>query len=442
MVLPAIQKAMLGNGLAVWLVESHKVPQVVLNLVLNAGSDHDPVDRPGIATMTAAMMDAGTATQSALAIAERIDFIGASFSVRSGMDGAFAGLTTLTKHLDEALAVYGDVLSAPAFPPEELERQRSQRLTSLLQQKDRASTTASLAFNRIVYGPSHPYGLDPSGTETSIRALTRGDLEAFYAAYYRPNNATLIVVGDITVGELLPKLDRALGGWQRGEVPPVQLPPVRQASQRTVYLIDKPGAPQSEIRIGYPALARSTPDYFPVTVTNRILGGEFSSRINLNLRERRGYTYGARSAFSFMRQKGPFVASGGFFAAKTDSAIHELLGEIDAMHRSGLTAVELEFAKKGFAGSFTQTFETPGQIAGALQNLVLYGLPDDYYRNFLKNIDAVTLDDAQRAASAYLDPSVMAVVVVGDVTVIRPGIEKLGLGQIVLCDTEGNRLVR
>jgi len=216
-------------------------------------------------------------------------------------------------------------------------------------------------------------------------------------------------------------------------VPPDVLP----AQRRVVYLIDKPGAPQSEIRIGYPALARSTPDYFPVSVMNRILGGQFSSRINLNLREKRGYTYGARSAFIFLKHPGPFMASGGFVSAKTDSSVEQLVAEIKRMHAEGITAEELAFAKKGMTGAFALNFETQAQVANTLQNLVLYGLPDDYYATYLQNIDGVTLEDVRRVAAAYLNPDAMAILVVGDAKLVKPGLEKRNLGPVVMLDTEG-----
>ncbi len=436
--LPAIQKATLKNGLAVWLVEYHKLPVVAFNVVIQAGSDHDPLDRPGIATLTAEMMDAGTKTMDALQIADRLEFIGANFRVGAGNDGTSATLSTLTKHLDEALNTYAEILTTPTFPQKEFERIRKQRLTSLIQQKDRPSTIANLAFNHIIYGSGHPYGNDAAGTEQSLNAMTRDDLERFYSTYYRPNNATLIIVGDVKLPDILPKLEKGFADWKPGTIPPLHMPPAPAIARRTVYLIDKPGAPQSEIRIGYPALARSTPDFFAVQVMNRLLGGQFSSRINMNLREKHGYTYGARSMFMFFKQPGPFAASGGFVSTKTDSSIAQLLYEIDRMHSEGITAEELDFSKKGIIGSFTQTFETPLQIVMALQNIALYGLPDNYFNTYLQNIDAVTLNDVQSVARKYLDSSHMDVVVVGDLKEITPGVEALKLGETVVCDVSGN----
>ena len=440
--LPGIQKTRLKDGLAIWLVEQHELPIVALNLVLQTGADHDPLDKPGIATMTAEVLDAGTKTMDALQISEKLEFIGASLTVRSNFDGTFVNLVTLTKHFDEAIGVFADVVAQPTFPLKEFERLKKQRLTALLQQRDRAATIASLSFNHIIYGFNHPYGNDPSGTEKSLNAMTRDDLVTFYTTYYRPNNATLIIVGDVTLKEIIPKLEKGFEQWTPGEIPSLQFASVPKTDAQRVYLIDKPGAPQSEIRIGYPALARTTPDFFPVIVMNRLLGGQFSSRLNMNLRERRGFTYGARSSFTFNKQPGPFVASGGVTTAKTDSSIREFLYEIDRMHREGVTADELEFSKKGLSGSFALSFETPGQIAGALQNIVLYNLPENYYETYLHNIDKVSLDDVRRVTSAYLETSKMAVVVVGDNKIIKGGVEKLHLGEIVLCDVEGNKLAQ
>jgi predicted Zn-dependent peptidase len=294
------------------------------------------------------------------------------------------------------------------------------------------------AYARILYGANHPYGNNPSGTEASLKAMTTDDLKKFYSTYYRPNNATLIIVGDVTLSDMTSKLESALGGWKQADVPAFTVPPAPGVDIMRVYLVDKPGAPQSEVRIGYPALARSTPDYFPALEMNRLLGGQFTSRINLNIREKHGYTYGARSAFNFQKGAGPFTASGGIVTEKTDSSLIEFLHEINLMKEKGMSATELEFVKKGLVGSFALGFETPAQIAGSLQSLVLYGLPEDYFNNYLQNIEAVKLDEIQRVAAKYLDASKMAVVVVGDLAKIKDGVEKLNLGKTVMSDLDGN----
>ena len=438
--LPLIQKATLANGLNVWLVEKHQLPLVAFNLVINAGSDHDPPSGPGVASMTAELLDEGTETRTALQIAEQLDFLGASFSIRSALDGTFISLNTLTKHLDEALRVYADVLAHPTFPQAEFDRLKNQRLASLLQQKDQPATIASISFNRIIYGADHSYGNNAAGTEKSIKDLRRENLVEFYNRYYRPNNATLIVVGDTELKDITAKFEHAVQDWKPGATAPPQLPPTPVVERRRVYMIDKPGAVQSEIRIGYPALARNTPDFFAVTLMNRILGGQFSSRLNLNLREKHGFSYGVRSAFSFTKHPGPFVASGAVVTAKTDSALREFLYEIDLMHNQSATNEELDFVKKGLTGNFALGFETPSQIAAALTSVALYGLPENYLQTYIENIHHVSREQVETASKKYLDTSKMAIVFVGDLKAVRENVEKLKLGDTVICDLEGNTL--
>ncbi len=438
--LPQIQKAQLSNGLQVWLMERHQLPLVAFNLVLHAGSDQDPLNQPGLASMTADVLDEGTKSRDALQISEEIESIGASFGVGSSWDGSFLTLSCLSKFMAKGLDVFADVLLNPVFPQKEFERLQKQRITSLMQQKDQATAIANNAFSRIIYGSNHPYGANPSGTDASVKGMTVADLQKFYQSFYKPNNATLIVVGDTKLSDVVPLLEKVIGQWTKGDVPKSTLPEPTLVDKTTIYLVDKPGAPQSEIRIGYPALARSTPDYFAVSVMNRMLGGQFMSRINLNLREKRGFTYGARSGFNFLKGKGPFSASAGVHSVKTDSSVQEFLYEIKLMHDKGITAEELEFVKKGLIGNFALNFETSGQIAGALQSLILYGLPENYFDNYLQNIEAITVQDVQRVSAKYLDTSKMAVVVVGDVSAVKGGLEALGVGNIILCDSDGFQL--
>jgi zinc protease len=436
--LPKIQRAELPNGLRVWLVENHRLPMIACNLVVFAGSEREPATTPGLASFTAGMLQEGTSTRTSLQVADVIEGLGANMRVFAQADFASATLDCLSKHLDAALDVYADVITHAAFPETEFARVKNDRLTSILQQKDRPPVIATAAFSRILYGPNHPYGNDLSGSEPSVTALTRDDLVKFYQTYYRPNNATLIVYGDVSLATLIPKLTQKFGGWQKADVPPVASFPEPAAMTRKVYLVDKPGAPQSEIRIGYPALDRSTPDFFPANLMNTVLGGQFTSRLNSNIRERRGFSYGVRSGFQYLRLPGPFVALGGVHSAKTDSSLQEFLHEIDLMREKGLSPEELEGAKNLLKGGFATSFEMPQQIAAALVNLVVYRLPDDYFLNYLKNIDAVTPADVQRVAKQYLDTSKMAIVVVGDTKVIRPGIEAMNFGPIVTADVSGS----
>ena len=432
--LPAVQQARLSNGLDVWLVQRRELPLVVLNLVMQSGTDRDPLTMPGVATMTAEGLDAGTSTLNALQIAESLEQIGASFNVRAMLDGTSVSLVALSKHLAKATDIFGSVISNPVFPETEIERLRKQRLNHLIQQRDRPATIASLVFYRVLYGPQHPYGNNKSGTEASVQGMHRKNLVSFHRDHYRPNDGTIIAAGDVTLDGLVKVMEKRLGNWEARNVPPAATPPLPVGKERHIYLVDKPGAPQSEIRIGYPCLPRSTPDFFPVIVMNRILGGQFSSRLNINLRERRGLTYGAQTQFIFNKHEGPFIASAAVESSETGNAIREFLIEMEKMRADGITEEEIEFSRGGLAGSFALSFETASQQAGALQNIALYGLPMDYYSHYIENLHAVTREDISRVARRYLDTSRMTIIVVGDLQAMKGEIEELQLGEIVITD--------
>jgi zinc protease len=396
--------------------------------------------KSGVALLTADLLESGTTTRNIVQIAERLEFLGSSLSVQAGVDATYVSIVSLTRCAEESIELLSDVVINPEFPASEFERVRDRHLTTILQRKDRAGTIAALAFLRQIYGDLHPYAYDGSGTEHSMKAITRDDVLRYYTSNYGPDESTLITAGDISLDRLVPILEQYFASWKPGIQVKSSEPDLPDSGSHNVFLIDKPGAPQSEIRMGYPALSRSTPDYFAVTVMNRILGGQFSSRINMNLRERRGYTYGARSSFFFMKYPGPFMVSGAFVTAKTDSAVEQVLAELDTMRKEGVTDSELNFSKTGLIGSFPLGFESPSQIAGALQNLVLYRLPDDYYDSYLQNVERVSLSDVQTAAARHLRPADMKIVIVGDVSRIKEGMVRLGLGEIVQLNSEGERV--
>jgi predicted Zn-dependent peptidase len=340
-------------------------------------------------------------------------------------------LHTPTAQLDSALALFADVALRPSFPASELERLRKERLTSLLQLRDRAPAIADRAFASTVFGAGHAYGRPLTGTEASTRGLTRADLERLYRTYVRPNNSTLIVVGDVTPADVERRVQALFGGWARGAVPTPAYGRAAAVGTTAVYLIDKPGAAQSSFRIGTVGVARSTEDYFPLLVMNTILGGSFTSRLNQNLRETHGYTYGAGSGFAMRREAGPFQASAEVVTAKTDSALVEFMKELRAI-RDTVLAAELEKAKRYLQLQLPGDFETTADIAGQLVPLVAYGLPLDYYNSYVQNIERVTQADVQRVAQRYVDPAKLAVVVVGDRKTIEPGLRALGVGPITV----------
>jgi zinc protease len=436
-ILPRIQHAALGNGLKVMLVEYHQLPVVQFDLVLSTGTPADPPDKAGIANLAMRMLDEGTEKRTALQIADGLDFIGARFSAFTTYDGSFITLRTLKEQLPTALDIYSDVLLHSTFPQKEFDRIQKEVLTSLVQQKDQPVVIANKVFASKLYGDNHPYGRPSDGDETSVGKITAEDLRTFYNTYFRPNNATLIVVGDANLGELVPMLEQTLGAWQSEPVTAPSFPTPLGEPKATVYLVDKPEAAQSQIRIGGIGLPRSTPDYFPVLVMNTVLGGGFNSWLNWNLREQKGYTYGTGSQFQFRRGPGPFSTFGGFRTDVTDSSVIETLKEIRCLCSEEVPDSDLVLARDFLTRSVVRSFETPGQIAAQLANLVLYGLPDDYFKTYIQKVERVTADDVKRSAQKYLDPDSMIIVVVGDVATVRTGLEKLGHGPVVVCDSEG-----
>ena len=429
--LPAIQKQRLANGLPVWLVELHEVPVVQVNLLVFGGSANETGKRFGAASLTAAMLEQGAGSRSALEIADAIDYLGADLSASSGFDSTGVRLHVPVSHLAEALPIMADVALRPTFPKDELERQRQERLTSLLQGRDDPATIAAVTFARVLFGVEHRYGTPMSGTAETIKAFTTDDLRAFYQSVFRPDNAAMLVVGDVKPDTVVPMLEKQFGSWRPSgsAAPPVKFPPVDQPATRTVYLVDKPGAPQSQIRIGWIGVPRSTPDYFPLVVMNTILGGSFSSRLNMNLREQHGYSYGASSAFDMRASAGPFVAAAGVQTDKTSEALKEFFNELNGILQA-VPADELARAKNYVALRYPSSFETTGDISRRLEDALIFHLPDDYFSKYVQNIQAVTAADVQRVAQKYVAPGKFAVVVVGDLKAIEPGIKALNLGAV------------
>jgi predicted Zn-dependent peptidase len=429
--LPAVQKHQLTNGLPVWIVELHDVPIVQVNLAILTGSADDPPGKYGIARMTAAMLQNGAGSRSALEIADAVDFLGANLSTTSGPDSAAVRLHVPVARLAEALAIMADVTLRPTFPSAELDRFRQQQLTSLIQARDDPATVAQLAFARAVFGPLHRFGTALMGTAETIKSFTPADLRTFYQSTYRPDNATLIVAGDVVPAKILPLFEKSFGSWKRpaAAASRVKLPEPPAAAGRQVILVDKAGAPQSQVRLGGVGIARNTPDYFPVTVMSTVLGGSFSSRLNLNLREKQGFAYNAYAVFDMRRVPGPFYAYAAVQTDKTAEALTEFFREFDAI-RAPIPAEELARTKNNLVLSFPEQFETTGDISANLETLKVYGLPDNYFTTYVPSVAAVTAADAQRAAQKYIVPDRMTVVVVGDLKVIELKVRALNLGPV------------
>lgn len=429
--LPAIQKQLLSNGLAVWIVEHHEVPLAQINLIVRSGSAADPIGKYGVGSLTAAMLDEGAGTRSSLDLADAIEFLGANLSTASSFDASSVRMSVPVSKLAEALPLMSDVALRPSFPVSELDRLRKERLTGLLQARDNAGALIQLAFPRIVFGPTHRYGTSANGLPATIEALTVDDLKTFYRSHFRPDNATLLVVGDLTPATALPMLERAFGNWKADGMAPLvaDVPNAPQLTKRQVYLVDKPEAAQSQIRIGWVGVSRSTPDYAVLEVLNTVLGGSFTSRLNQNLREKNGYAYGASSGFDMRLSAGPFLAAAGVQTDKTADALKEFFNELNGI----LTPVppdELAKARNYVALGFPGEFETTSDMARKLEELVIYNLPDTTFSDFVPSVTAVTAADLQRAAARFVQPERMAVVVVGDLKLIEGPIRALNLGPI------------
>lgn len=430
--LPTIQRRKLGNGMNVLIAENHELPAVSLNVVFPVGTSSDPADRTGLVDMLVGAWTEGTTSRSSEQIAEALADAGARLSASSDWDTSAVRLFTLKRTLSQALDVFADVLRNPAFPADEIERQRKIATGRLLQVRNEPTALANLATAARLYGSDHPYGRPEYSTARALQAIQRDDLAAFYRGRISPDQATLIVAGDVTADEIVRELERALGSWtapDRAAQP--AFPPIPAARPTAVTLVDKPGAAQSVIAVCQIGANRKSPDYFALTLMNSILGGQFSSRLNMNLREEKGYTYGARTGFDWrVHQPGPFVARASVQTAVTAAALVEFLHEFEGM-RGGrpITADELGFNKDYLTRGYPARFETPSDMVGQLAALVEFQLPDDYFDSVIPGIMAVSADDVLRVARRHLDMDHLAVIVVGDRSQIEADLRKLPVGQ-------------
>jgi len=436
MTLPPVIRRQLPNGLQLLIVEQHELPIADFVLVVKSGGTADPANKAGTASLTSSMLREGTTSRGSLEIADQTAFLGISLGTGSTWDATSVSLHTPTGVLDSALALFADVALRPSFAANEFDRLRKNRLTEILQIKDRGPSIANQAYASILYGSGHPYGTPMTGTQQSVEGLSVADLTAFYSAEFKPNNATLIVVGDVRPADVERRVNALFGNWQRGAVQQRSFGTPPAAQQTTIYLVDKPGAPQSSFRIGNVGVPRSTKDFFALSVLNTILGGSFTSRLNNTLREVKGYTYGASSGFDMRKMAGPFTASAEVVAAKTDSALLIFMSELNSI-RQPVPEDEIVRAKRYTQLRLPWSFETSQQIASGLVPVVLYDLPADYFSNYVRNIEAVTQADIQRVANQYINPATLAVVIVGDRKTIESGLKATNVGTISVRDISG-----
>jgi zinc protease len=411
---------------------------VSATLVFKTGSDSNPVDKPGLANFTAAMLDEGTMRRTALQIADEVARLGGSLGTLSSMDSTQITASSLKRTFPALVDLVADVARRPSFPADEIERQRASRLASLVQQRENPSAAANAAMSAALYGHGHAYGFTELGTEASNRAMTGGDLQKFWVQNFVPNNAALVVSGQITVEEMKGLAEKVFGSWQSGT--PAR-PSLGQPATTTarVVIVDKPGAPQTQLRVASIGVPRSTPDYESLRVMNEALGGLFSSRINLNLREQHGYTYGASSQFVFRRSAGPFLIASGVRTDVTAPAVAEIFKEVRRMRETTLTSEELTLAKESLVRSLPSEFETSSRITSSTATLFVYDLGLDYYTKFAGRLAGVTAAGVRAAAQKHLVPERLLVVAAGDRAKIEPELSKLNLGETELRTPEGLR---
>ncbi|MGO9404262.1 MAG: M16 family metallopeptidase [Terriglobales bacterium] len=418
----------LDNGLKVLWLEQHHVPAVAASLVTLSGSGANPADLPGLASFTADMFLRGTSKRSQGQLSNEIERLGTHVSVQSNSDCSTVGLQVLKKHADRAFELLADIVRNPALEPEEVERLRRERLTSITQLRDNPGMVADQELASQLYGHEHPYGYLEIGTEESNKKIGREDLSRFHSSAYTPGSAAIVVVGDTTEAELRPLVEKHFGNWS-GSPRDSNPPEARANGSRRIVILDRPASPQTQLVMGQIGVARSHPDYVATELMNTLLGGMFSSRINTNLREVHGYTYGSRSRFSYRRSLGPFTVSAAVRTDATAAAVAEVLGEVGRLRETPATAEELAIAKEYYTRSLASRFQTIMGSAASVGDLFVHSLERDEYRNAVEEIAATTLADVQRVAR-YLDPGSFVVVAAGDAAKIENELRALDLGSV------------
>jgi zinc protease len=422
---PPFERYALATGLEIFLAPSRAVPTVELALLLPAGAERNPPERPGLASLTASLVDEGTRRRSGPAIAADLERLGGNLSTRADWNTADLSVDLLAEDVATGVDLLAELAREPVFPPEEVERLRRQTLTELLRRRDQPAILAEEAIVRALY-PGSPYGELLLGSEAAVRVLAREELARFHADNWRPRGGALLVGGDFDVEATRRRIEAVFGDW-RGEPAapaPAIVPPARAA--RSVLLVDRPAAAQTELRIAHVGVPRTHPDRNRLVLLNTLLGGKFTSRINLNLRERHGFTYGASSRFVERRGPGPFVVAAAVATAVAGAAAREALGELARIREEPVTARELAETKSYLLGVFPYTLQTVGGRLARLEELALYGLPDDHFQRSLAEIERLTAAELLVAAREHIHPETALIVGVGPAAELAPQLESLG----------------
>ena len=436
---PDWTRIQLSNGASLIVSERHNLPLVSFNITFVGGAHQfEPTGKRGVAAITSSMLSEGTRTRTGDQLSDALQLLGTSVGGSVGSETGSIGFTSTTKNFEPTLDILADMMLNSVFPPEALERLRARTLVNLTQAKDQPAVVGAQVFAKIVYGDAHPYG--QRTTETSVKAITRDDVVAFQKAYFQPGRAIITVVGDITPAKAKASVEKSLAAWTKGgEKPSFDYPKLPELPPAKIYLVDKPGAAQSVFNIGLPGPPRNTPDYFALQVLNTILGGQFQSRLNANIREQKGYSYGVNSSFSYGKGPGAFRAGGAIFSGKTDAALIEFMNELKGIvGDKPITDEEIKTAKESLIQGLPQRFASVNAISNAITSLVVQGLPDDFYQTYAKNVSAVTKEDLLRVAKRYIDLNHLYIVIVGNRAEIEGPLKSTNIAPITYVDIEGN----
>jgi zinc protease len=439
--LPPMQKAKLSNGLNIVLAERHTAPVVNFSLLVDSGYAGDPASAPGTASFSQRMLEEGTPTRDSLKIGEELESLSANFNAGSNLDWAIVNLNTLKLTMDKALAIYGDLILHPAYPQKEFDRLKKERLAGIRREKVEPQTMALRVIPQLLYGKGHPYGVPftGTGTEASLEKMTREDLVKWHETWFKPNNATLLIVGDTTLKEITPQLEKIFAAWKPGDVPKKNIAPVEAAPKAEVYLIDRPGSGQSIIFGSLLAPPRNDPDAIPMQIVNNVFGGTFSARINMNLREDKHWSYGTFAAIPAARGQRPYFSVAPVQTDKTKESLAELVKEYhDIIGPRPIEEKELEREQANATLGLPGSFETVQQLAGAYSQIIQYGLSEDYFNTFTQKVMAMNPDSANVIAKKLIQPDHVVWVVVGDMSKVEAGIRDLNLGEIHKIDADGN----
>jgi zinc protease len=439
--LPPMQKATLSNGLKIVLAERHTAPVVNFSLMVDSGYAADPSGAPGTASFSQRMLEEGTPTRDSLKIGEELESLSANFNAAANLDWALVSLNTLKLTMDKALDIYGDLILHPAFPEKEFKRLQQDRIAGIRREKVQPQAMAVRVVPQLLYGKGHPYSvpLTGTGTEAAVSKMTREDLAQWHETWFKPNNATLLIVGDTTLAEMKPRLEKLFAGWKPGDVPKKNVTQVPEPPKNVVYLIDRPGSGQSLIfgaQLGPP---RNDPDAISLQLVNDIFGGNFGSRINMNLREDKHWSYGVFTFLPAARGQRPFLSISPVETDKTRESLTELVKEYkDVTGGKPIAEKELKDAQSNATLGLPGSFETVQQLAGAYGQIIQYGLPEDYFNTFTQKAMSLTPEEANAIAKKFILPDHLIWVVVGDMSKVEQGIRELSLGEVHKIDVDGN----